>query len=229
MMRLTLSKRRPETHDCERFYFKPDQSFDFVPGQFLKWTIPDEAADERGPNRFFSIASSPTEPEIMLCTKFAADRSSSFKSKLKALQPGEALEASGPSGNFTLEQSTSDRAVLVAGGIGVTPYRSMIKWLVDSQLDRPVKLIYGVRSEQDIPFKAEFDQWAADQPSLELEYVVSMPLTGQMIVDLAGGKSDDFFISGPEPMVEGLKDQLLNLDVPEEQVKTDYFPGYTII
>lgn len=230
-MKLQLTRRQPETHDTERFYFSPDEKFDYKSGQFLKWTIPHEA-DDRGQNRFFSLASSPSEDELMICTKFAADKSSSFKTHLKALQIGYSIEATGPNGSFVLGDTNSP-VVLVAGGIGITPYRSMLKFAHDSGLTRPVQLLYSARSNQDVAFKSEVDGWTNQHDWLKVNYIYEDTdgrLDAAKIDQLAAGLAGKLiYLSGPEPMIEAFEKQLLEHGIDEEQIKTDFFPGYSVI
>ncbi|HSX48078.1 MAG TPA: FAD-dependent oxidoreductase [Candidatus Nanoarchaeia archaeon] len=230
-MKLQLIRRQPETHDTERFYFTPGEKFDYQPGQFLKWTINHEA-DERGQDRFFSLASSPTEAELMLCTKFAAEHPSTFKQQLKALTIGSVIEAIGPNGGFVLDESTLP-VILVAGGIGITPFRSTLKFMHDSQVARPVRLLYSCRSAQDIVFKTEIDEWTSQHDWLTVSYVLEDTdgrLDAAKIEHLVGSlDGKQLYLSGPEPMIEALEKQLLEASIAEEQIKTDFFPGYTTI
>ncbi len=233
---MTLSRRQPETHDVESFIWKPEQPVSFKPGQYLRWTQTDDKADDRGNARFFSISASPTEEVIRFTTKFA-DKSSSFKQNLQLLSPGDKLDAFGPMGSFLLPEDPATPVILVAGGIGVTPFRSMLKFMVDNNIATPVTLLYAARSDQDIAFQAELENWATLHPNFKITYILSTASTrlkseagqldGQRIVDLAQAAPNAiFYLSGPEPMIESLATQLQQL-LPEERIKTDYFPGYT--
>lgn len=229
-MKLTLVQRTPQTHDTESFCFKPEEPVDYQPGQFFKWTLQHPNPDDRGVNRFFTISSSPTEEFICLTTKFNAERSSSFKSALKALRPDETIEAVRPSGSFVLPEEQDQPVVFVAGGIGITPFRSMLKFLHDGHISRPIELLYGVRSDQDITFKDELDEWSKADAALKISYIIGEPLSGDKIYELVpDAKTKLVYLSGPEPMIEALEQQLLAAGQPEELIKTDYFPNYTAI
>lgn len=234
-MILKLSSRRAITPSTVEFWFECESPLKFQPGQFLRWVLPHDQPDERGASRFFSIASSPTESKILLATKLSAE-GSSFKRRLGSMRPGETLEAFGPMGGFTLPNNPDVPVMLVAGGIGVTPYRSMIKWLADTGRQTPVYLLYASRTANEIAFKPEFDRWAAALPGLKLTYLVQQAdqrwpgetgrLKAKRILDATQGGKPLIYLSGPQPMIESLKQGLLELDVPVGQIKTDFFPGY---
>lgn len=235
-MKLKLVKRQSETHDTETFFWQPDQPVDFKPGQYLKWTIRDDHKDERGDSRWFTIAASPTEPNLRLTTKFN-DKGSSFKKTLKFLSIGDEIEGFGPLGSFLLPEGADQPLVFVAGGIGITPFRAMLKYMADKNIGTQVHLLYAARSDQDIAFFEEFEQFKTTHPNIKITYVLSAPsptipsetgqLTAQRILDLTKEDGNpNYYLSGPEPMVEALQQELIKL-IPVERVKHDFFPGYT--
>jgi glycine betaine catabolism B len=246
-MKAILRNRQVETDNVESFFWETvDEATgepvtpSYRPGQFLRWVIEDPDTDERGNSRFFSIASSPTEPLIRLTTKFNADRSSSFKARLKALQPGSQIKVVGPLGDFVLPKGRSS-LVLVAGGIGITPFRSMIKYLDDSNIaDYTVRLLYACRTAQDFVFKALFDEIRQRREWLTVTYMAEESadgwtgetgrLDGNRILGLAGQPDEQlFYFSGPEPMIELLHNDVAGHGIAVERLKTDYFPGYSQI
>ncbi len=235
-MKLTLVRRQTRTHDTESFLFQPEQPFSFKPGQFLRWNLPHPEADDRGESRFFTISSSPTEPEIMLTTKFT-EGGSTFKETLKKLAIGHTVEVGLPLGGFVLPDDANQPVVLVAGGVGITPYRSMLKWMVDTHQPTPVWLVYGLRSDQDMLFREELDSWAASTPTIKITYVPSQPpagwtgetgnLSAAGVLRMVGSTDHPVYLSGPEPMIQALKQQFIDAAIPESQIKTDFFPGYS--
>ena len=234
----------PVAKDISTFKWQPPESVDYIPGQFIKLILPHDNPDERGVMHFFTLSSSPSEDHLANTTKYAGDdKSSTFKKTLFTLKPGTEVKMTNPSGDFTLPQDESRPLLFVAGGIGVTPYRSIIKWLSDTNQRRPIHLLYAAAEPDYLAFRDLFDSldW------LKTTYVVSestpdWPLdsargkheTGQLdgrrIKELAGGFDNKLvYLSGPEPMIEAFKKQLLALKLPEIQIKTDFFPGYTHI
>jgi ferredoxin-NADP reductase len=230
-MKLTLVRRAEEAPTIVSHFFEPEERLDHAPGQYLHYHLPHDDPDDRGDARYFTVASSPSEPQIQLTTRFS-DPGSTFKRALRALPLGAAVDAEGLGGSFVLPDDERP-ALLVAGGIGVTPYRAMLRWLVDEGRNQPVSLLYAARDESDLALRAELEALAAklDAP---VRYVLdrespSATLVGRLDADrllqLAEGEPH-FYLSGPMPMVRGLKDSLMERGVPEELIKTDSFPGY---
>ena len=124
-LQLLAKEIRQETPDVKSFIFEKPENFSFVAGQFLTLFL--DVEDPRGNYRQFSIASSPTEDSVMITSTM---RGSPFKQKLAEMQ-GQKIRARGPFGRFTLQEA--ERHVMVAGGIGVTPFRSMIKFATDTE------------------------------------------------------------------------------------------------
>lgn len=227
---MKLIERRTEVPGVETFIFEPSEPISWKAGQFLHWVLHHEPTDERGSDRWFTVSSAPFEGTPHLTTRFLEDgvdgQQSSFKKALKELQVGSvAMEVSDVDGDFTVDDPTVD-AVFIAGGIGVTPYRAIIKQLDHEGANIKALLLYGNRDE-NIPFKAEFDEVASRQPGFKVNYLVGTKLDAAAVQaavpDLA---KPIFYVSGPEPMVEALQESLKGLGVPPEHLKGDWFPGY---
>ena len=225
---LTLKEKKLISKDTYEFSFSPDFPVSFHPGQYLEWTLPSQysedgklIADMRGNRRFFTIASSPTEAEIKLGVKFYQP-CSAFKQGLFDLKEGLVMVAGQLGGDFILPSDTTKKVVFIAGGIGVTPFRSMIKYLVDKKEKRDVTLIYSVKTEDEISYKDVFDQ-AEKEIGLKTVYLVGDFLTEDIVK-----KDIDsiFYLSGPSKMVENYKSLLLKMGVRRSCIMTDYFPGY---
>lgn len=242
-MKMQLLEKKQEAPDITSFLFQPEISLDFKPGQFLRYHISDPKPDGRSENRFFSIASSPFENRIQLTTKFMPGEGSTFKKDLNKLNIGDSVEAFGPSGSFILE-NTDKQYVFIAGGIGITPFRSILLDLDHQGKPVNVSLLYANRSS-DILFKDEFESIAKKHPEFKIYYIISdEPVTETQIMDnvkMLPGKIDKqliqllisnfqlptYYISGPEPMVMAFEEMLKEMGIPKENTKRDYFPGYT--
>lgn len=243
-MKLKLIKKIASNPDTISFLFAPEGDLYFKPGQFLRYHIPSLSPDERGENRFFSIAAAPFERVIRLTTKFISD-GSTFKQDLRKLIPGDSVEAFGPSGSFTLEDSGKNY-VFIAGGLGITPFRSILLNLNQSGEPLNITLLYANRTK-DVIFKDELEDLAKRHPEFRIFYFISEePVQNQQIsenVKIIRGKIDEnvmnssllpfhsslFYISGPEPMVQSFEKILENIGVPKENIKRDEFPGYSEI
>ena len=119
------------TADVYTFWFTPNKPLDYTAGQFTELTLPHEAADSRGIKRWFTLSSSPTEQLLGITTKLA-EQPSSFMKSLFSLQPGDVVNFSAAMGDFVLPINKTIPLLFVVGGIGVTPLRSMMQWLKDS-------------------------------------------------------------------------------------------------
>jgi len=225
-MKLILLEKRSETDDVMSFMFRSDAPLKWQAGQFLHYDLPHPDADDRGTTRYFTIASAPFERHVMLTTRFASERSSSFKRALRRLPVGATVEVGEPDGDFVVD-APGDQHVLIAGGIGVTPFRAILLDLDHRELPISATLLYANRTGNFV-YKGEMDRLAGRHPGLVIRYVVSpervtQPSIRAVAPDLA---KPTFHVSGPEPFVDALGSMLSELGVPEARVKRDYFPGY---
>lgn len=225
----------PDTGD---FVFKLDKYFDYKPGQYMEWTLPHDGADSRGNRRYFTIASAPTENEIRLGVKFYKN-GSSFKKALLKLDDTTPVVISQLSGDFTLPEDPGQKLVFIAGGIGITPYRSMVKYLLDTNESRNIVLLYSERKPDNFVYRDIFDeaeQRIGIKPVYTATETQSVPATwqghlGMISADMIKNEVPDYiertyYISGPHPMVSSMQTMLHGLGVPRHRVKTDFFPGY---
>lgn len=226
-MKLTLIERKETAPDTTSFIFKSeDPNFTWLAGQFLKYHIEDPSPDSRKNDRFFTIASSPLEKVISLTTKFVPDDGSSFKKDLQNFKVGDTIEARGPGGDFIIEDPEKSY-VFVAGGIGITPFRSIIKDLDLKNSPINITLLYASRAPE-VAFKDELEEIAKRHPEFKIHYAIDPQKIDETFIKqkVADLQTPIFFVSGPEPMVEALEKLLLEMGVKDEKVKRDYFPGY---
>jgi ferredoxin-NADP reductase/Na+-translocating ferredoxin:NAD+ oxidoreductase RnfD subunit len=224
--------------DTVEFAFIPDRKLAYKPGQYMEWTLPHDHADSRGSRRWFTLASSPTEDQLRLGIKFY-DEGSSFKAAMLDMDQNTPIVAAQIAGDFVMPHDTDKKLVFIAGGIGITPFRSMIKYLIDTGQQRSVRLLYSARTEADFAYKDVFDN-ARQNLGIKTLYVVSdkdavtsAPNTvpGIINADLIMRYIPDyadcmFYISGTHPMVEAIQDVLHQLGVSHHHIKSDFFPGY---
>lgn len=222
---LTLREKRLISKDTYEFSFASDKAFSFHPGQYFEWTLPEEHADNRGNRRFFTIASSPTEKDVKLGVKFY-EPSSAFKSALRELPEGHIIAAGQLGGDFTLPKDPTKKLIFIAGGIGVTPFRSMVKYLSDTKEKRDTTLIYSVKSEDEIAYKDIFEEGEREF-GLRTIYLIKDFLSEEFVKkEVPDFASHVFYISGPNVMVENYKKLLVKMGVSRRNIKTDYFPGF---
>ncbi len=231
-MRAVFEHSQEEASNITTFFFRPEKLLGYTAGQFAEWTIKHPGPDNRGIKRWFTISSSPADELVSFTTKFS-DKGSSFKKAVRRLRPGDAIQLSDPMGDFVLPKLIQTPLVFVAGGIGITPFHSMLGWLAATNETRPIKLLYGVRTEDEIIFQETFDK--ANQHAT---IVVSQPtaawggergsLSAELILGLEKPSEDTLvYVSGPEPMVEALEKDLRKAGLQKHQFVGDFFPNYT--
>jgi ferredoxin-NADP reductase len=228
MMRVILEKKEKINHNVTTFWFKPPRKFNYIAGQFIEMTLPVYDPDERGSKHWFTLSSSPTEELISITTKWFGDKASTFKKTLFGLKPGAEVNISDPMGDFVLPKDKSIPLVFVAGGIGITPYRSIIKWLIDTGEKRQIQAILAAHSDEDLLFAGMFRDYGVE-PVLAVD-ARGQRLSAKFILESVSPINNKLiYISGPEQMVEALDKDLENSGVPKHQLVGDYFPGYSVI
>lgn len=226
-MILTLFEKKQETPDTISFKFKADENVIWRAGQYLRYTLPQDNPDDRGENRFFTISAAPHEGFVMITTRFASDKSSTFKTTLRSMPIGGQIQAHGPSGEFIV-RNLAKEYVFLAGGIGITPFRSTLKELDFQRKPINITLLYANRSENNIPFKEELEEIASRNPGLKIKYAIDPQRIDADYIQntIPNIQAPIYYASGPKPMVEAIEKELESLGVPKEHVKQDYFPGY---
>lgn len=206
------------------YAFTMPKGFKFQAGQYMEWTIAHNKTDSRGNRRYLTIASSPTEPGLMFTIKHP-NPASAFKQRLDKLKPGDTILASHLAGSFTLPKDQSKKVALLAGGIGVTPFRSMVKYLIDSGQQRDVALVYSANSVNEISYRKLFDM--ATAAGVKATYVTEGKLDKAKLKSLLPDYNQRrFYVSGPYGFVNAIESALLRLGVGSSEIVTDYFPGY---
>jgi ferredoxin-NADP reductase len=216
------------------FSFEPERNVHFTPGQYAEWTLPHKHGDQRGVRRTFSIASSPNNSEVHIGIR-VFDRSSSFKKQLLAMKPGDTIIAGQFAGNFVLPNNAKKKLVLIAGGIGITPYLSMLHYLADTHQNRDIVLIHLVNTPQDIGYTEDMKRFerhgikvipivrdAASEYS-GMTGVLDEPALMKAVPDY---KERMFYISGPQGMVTFYRHFLRKLKISRRNIITDHFSGY---
>lgn len=221
-MKVAFKSKFTEAGNAVTFMFTPEEEVSWVAGQYMHYEL--EVAEGRKDDHYFTIASAPYEKDLQITTRVT---DSPFKQALTKLQPGDKITANGPTGDFTWEDIDMPK-LLVAGGIGVTPFHSILKERAHTGLSMAATLLYATRDD-DIPFRAEIDRWDAEHPEFNVAYLIGEPLTADLIGKHAPElKEHIVYVSGPEPMVETIGNSLMNdYSLPKKQLKQDWFPGYT--
>lgn len=230
-------KIAPDVYD---FVFAPTKKLAFAPGQYMEWTLGHDNPDSRGNRRYFTLASSPTEENLILGVKFYP-KSSSFKQSMLTMDKDKNHEivAAQLAGDFVLPDDPNQKCVFIAGGIGITPFRSMIKYLLDMHQKRSIVLFYANKSPSEIVYKDVFDQ-AQEQLGLKVIYTLTgrskIPANwrgqvGHITAQMVKNEVPDyqhclFYLSGPNAMITEFEGVLSDMEVKREHIKKDFFPGF---
>lgn len=235
-MYLTLKRSNEIADHTYEFVFATPQKIAFRAGQYLEWTLSQYKTDTRGNRRYFTIASSPADQDIKIAVRMNEPQSS-FKNNLKNMKVGDKILAGSLAGDFTVLKPPKEKFVFIAGGIGITPFRSIVSDLVNTKDTRSFILFYANKTAKEIAYKDFFDE-ASKVIDLKVYYSVSDEneknwggIRGRLSKDLLIKLVPDlmqriFYLSGPELMVEGYKKLLLSMNVSRGNIKTDYFPGF---
>lgn len=216
-MEFTFKEKQEQTGGATTFRFTPKEKLDWIAGQSIKI----EVEGPLGPlEHRFTISSAPYENEPAITTRLSG---SDYKNALADLKPGDLVKAYGLEGDFVWRE-TKSRHIFVAGGIGVTPYHSIIKQRDNDGLDIPVTVVYG-SSDPGIVFKDELDGWAAKHPELQLVYITDRRIDVHDILRATQDAGGLIYISGPEKMVDSFSEALMKEGVPKDLLVHDWFSG----
>jgi ferredoxin-NADP reductase len=225
-MKLTLIEKKQETPEVTSFIFSSSEPLTWQPGQYLHYVLHHRPTDDRGSDRWFTNAAAPFENHVMVTTRFADEKSSSFKNKLFNLKEGKNIEIAVVEGDFTLDDPEKEH-VFIAGGIGVTPFRSILKQLDHDKKPINVTLLYANR-DQHIVYKDELESIAANNQNFKIHYIFSPEHIDEKKIKefIPNIATPIFYVSGPEPMVDSLGEMLKKIGIQEDHIKQDWFPGY---
>ena len=237
--RVRLVARHPLAEGTMAFHFEKPEGFDHKPGQALDLSLPGHQDNPRSPDvrHTFSIVSAPHEDELLVATRM---RDSAFKRALGALPLDSKLQINGPFGSLTLHKQPERAGVLIAGGIGITPFMSMLRHAAKQQTPQDLLLLYSNRRPEDAAFLAELQRLERLNPRFRLlatmtdmahsaqpwqgeTHVIDSPWLKQAIAGLANPVC---YVSGPPLMVEAICQALTAAGMDEENVRSESFYGY---
>jgi ferredoxin-NADP reductase len=234
---MILKARKDLCKGTSGLCFEKPASFEFRPGQFANFLIAAAITDPSGGTRTFSIASAPHEADLMIATRM---RDTGFKRALSALPIGSEVDVQGPFGDFTLLQGIEQPAVFLAGGIGITPFRSMIRHAIQTHSKRKIFLFYSVRDLREAAFFGELQEADQFNSHFRLVLTVSRPdqmkpgwqgETGHITEEMLRRSLPDlqvpkFYVAGPPAMVTSISCMLTAARVPDDHIRVEEFAGY---
>jgi len=218
---LKIKELREEAQDYLSIIFEKPRNFNYQPGDWMDIRFP---TSEFPVGKTYSFVSSPTESDLLITFKKGVSK---FKKALEIVRPGDTMLITQYGSNGFLLNKHS-HSVFIAGGIGIAPFRSMIKETIDINEKVDITVIYLNRTD-DFPFRKELNIWNESSPYLKIHYFVS----GQE--KMSKEKIQEFipdiihttnYVAGPPGMVNNISDMLLAIGVKKEDIKTDSFTGY---
>lgn len=235
---IKLRSRKEVAEKTMAFTFEKPHDFDFAGGQSADVTlITPYESDAEGNTRAFSLASAPQEPFLMFATRL---RDSAFKRVFKSMPLGMEAKIEGPFGSMTLHKRTARPAVILAGGIGITPFRSMIVQSIRMNTGHRIMLFYSNRRPEDAAFLAELQELAQQHPhftlvptmtNLEHSKVkwtgekghIDKEMLAKHVTDLS---APIYYAAGPPAFVAAMRKLLVESGADEDDIRSEDFSGY---
>jgi ferredoxin-NADP reductase len=212
------------------------EEVDFSPGQYFFVTLPDVGhQDDKGLRRHITVVTSPNERGVLgFATRM---RDTAFKRSLRELPVGAQVEVEQPKGSFGLPEDASRPLVFVAGGIGITVFRSMLRYIAEEGLSHRVTLVYSNRDRASTAFLDELQELERENPNLRLVLTMTQDegwegetrrIDSEFLTDLLGADLNEhmFLVAGPPAMVEGVQKALADAGVDDENVVAERYSGY---
>jgi ferredoxin-NADP reductase len=211
------------------FHLSKPAGFTFKAGQSVSLSLIEPPPEPNSAQRIFSLASAPYEDELVIATRMR--EGSAFKRALKALPAGARIRLKGPRGLMTLHDDASRAAVFIAGGIGITPFMSMLRQAAHDGLARPLYLLYSNRRPQDAAFLAELQHRAQQSRRrfrllarmTDAEGFIDADAVKRFVMDAAVPL---YYLAGPSAMVTAVKALLRDGGVDDRDIRSEQFYGY---
>lgn len=222
-IKLIVKSLRLEVLDCQSIIFQRPPGFIFEAGDWIDLEF------KQGPlkgGKTYSISSSPTETDIVITFR---EGLSELKHTLQSVKPGDGIYISQYGNDYDFRLNQNRASVLIAGGIGIAPFRSMLKEMLDNHSKNDVSLIY-LNQNKTFLFKDEINEWSALIPNLAVTYIETKDINRKkrekLIQSFIKDVSQNFYISGPPGMVESNEHLLIDMGVQVRNIRIDSFGGY---
>ena len=235
----TLEAREEIAEGTMAFHFRKPSGFEFKPGQAIDVILTSSASapGDQSTRHTFSIVSAPFQDDLVIATRM---RDSAYKRALKSMTVGAQLAIDGPSGSLGLHKDPARAGVLIAGGIGITPFMSMLRQAAKDQRQQRLVLLYSNRRPEDAAFLSELQQLEGKNPNFRLvatmtemhashlpwagqESLVTAELVRNAVGDLA---APIFYVAGPPGMVEAMRQTLNRAEIDDDDIRSEEFYGY---
>jgi ferredoxin-NADP reductase len=219
------------------FQFEKPHGFEFKAGQYIDLTLSgSQAGSSDGLTHTFSIASSPSDEELLVTTRM---RNTVFKRAISSLRIGSRVRIEGPMGSFSLHKNTARPAVFLAGGIGIAPFLSMLSYATEEKLRHPIVLFYANRNLEDAAFIDAL--WKLERANPRFRFVPTLTraannnrwkgktghISSEMLATHVGIlRGPIYYLAGPPTMVAAARRTLSEVAVDEDDIRTEEFAGY---
>lgn len=236
--RIRLIRSEAVAEETMAFHFEKPEGFTFKAGQFGDWKLIDPPeTDDEGTIRAFSFAGAPYEKTLLLATRM---RDTAFKRVLRAMQPGAEILLDAPAGSFTLHNNASIPAVFLAGGIGVTPVRSIVRQAAHDRLPHRIFVFDANNRPEDAAFLDDLKQAEQENPNYTLIATMAQMeksrrgwdgatgyITQELLENAIGDLSRPiYYVVGPLAMVQAMRGILASAGVDDDNIRTEEFSGY---
>ena len=235
---LTFVKKEQVANDAYSFYFARPKDFDFLPGQYIRMTLDIANPDERGKSCFFSISSSPAEKEYIRITTRIIQ--STFKKTLLSLTPETKVKFFGPVGIFVLRVEETMPKIFLAGGIGITPFLSMVSFASENNITTPITLFVSFTKVEEMIYYQMLKDISQKHSNITIVFTVTHPEeskqewhgeTGRISEELIKKYVGDvlqslFYIAGPPAMVSAMLEIVQSVGVADQKIRKENFVGY---
>lgn len=238
MHKIAFISKETVAEETTLFRFTKPADFKYQAGQTIDMTlIEPKETDAEGNIRTFSITSSPAENNLAIATRM---RDTAFKRTLRDMIPGTEVSADGPIGSFTLHENIERPAVFLSGGIGITPFRAIIKDATERALPHTLILFYSNRRPEDTAFLGELQNLAKENPNFTL--VATMTdmeksaqawngergyINGDMLKKYVPADSEPiYYLAGPQTMVAAMRTLLSESGISNDDIRFEEFTGY---
>ena len=224
--------------DTYSFYFKRPAEFNFIAGQYNRWTLPMTATDGRGSSRFFTISSPPTDKDFLVITTKIIH--SDYKKELLKLHENQEIKIFGPMGQFFMDEKNPAENVFIAGGIGITPFHSILMNAAETNSSKKLTLFASFSTTEEMIFFNELTEITKTHPNINVIYTYTKPEESQIPWNGEKGRiseklikkyvkdisSSIFYLVGPPPMVENTQKLLEEMKIESDHIRTEQFTGY---
>lgn len=222
-IRLTVVRLKQLNSECKSIVFERPHSFNYEAGDWIDIDFADTSY--RG-GKTYSLSSSPTEDELVISFR---EGISPFKRKLQAVRPGDKMYISQYGNDYGFQLKNNRASVLIAGGIGIAPFRSMLKEMYDKQDSNYVQLAF-LNKGKEFLFKDELESWRRVLPNLAIEYIPTQDLKrkerDRLLKSAIDPEAQNYYIAGPTGMVTSTYDLLDGLNISGKDIRIDNFGTY---